>query len=197
MSPAPGLLSLTGTGANPLSEEDGVVYDFNDVTVVDNGRTTNLFPEDEQLGASVKADLPGTISDMKSAVKQLEKVLGIGSKGSGRPSLPQVITTLERTSAGLGVAIRKLRLTGNNSQTLKDLQADLNTAVRRRATSSRLLGPSIVSRWNSPDSSCWPETAKFQRSTRRTYSRPMRCSVRISSCWIRRTPTRRTLCPAS
>jgi len=56
MSPAQMLRSLTGTGAEPLPEQDGVVYDFTDVTAVDNARTLNLFPQDEQLSASVKAE---------------------------------------------------------------------------------------------------------------------------------------------
>ncbi len=328
MSPAPGLRSLTGTGASPLPEQDGVVYDFNDVNAVDNARTLNLFPQDQQLGASVKAeftldgepvkaqdivgkggtvsatytvtnntkqstpvtyktiggkvetttidtdqpmvviamqlipqswgqynagsgisgadgrgnyqtqwvglpfaplnksgeakfgwtavipdgegeipamsmnvapiyipasgkepqakadgggagvpgastiaggvgtaaaggaelikgfgalgetigggistikaDLPGAVSDTKAAVKRLEKVLGIGSGGSGLPSLPQVIDSLERTSTELGLAIRKLRLTGNNSQLVQDLQADLDAAA---------LGVSALDTW--------------------------------------------------
>lgn len=319
MSPAPMLRSLTGTGAEPLPEQDGVVYDFTDVTAVDNARTLNLFPQDEQLSASVKAeftlngepvkaqdivgkggtvsatytvtnnttkstpvtyktiggkvqtrtidtdqpmiviaeqlnpqswgqynagsglsgadgrgnyqtqwvglpfaplsktgeakfgwtavipegegeipamainvapiyipasgkepqnktggsrggvpgastiaggvgtaaaggaqlvrgfaalgktvgggirtveaDMPGAISDTKGAVKELEKVLGIGSGRSGLPSLKEVRATLTETSAKLGTAIDQLRQNGNTGQLVKDLQGTLGGAV--------------------------------------------------------------------
>lgn len=319
MSPAPMLRSLTGTGAEPLPEQDGVVYDFTDVTAVDNARTLNLFPQDEQLSASVKAeftlngepvkaqdivgkggtvsatytvtnnttkstpvtyktiggkvqtrtidtdqpmiviaeqlnpqswgqynagsglsgadgrgnyqtqwvglpfaplsktgeakfgwtavipegegeipamainvapiyipasgkepqnktggsrggvpgastiaggvgtaaaggaqlvrgfaalgktvgggirtveaDMPGAISDTKGAVKELEKVLGIGSGRSGLPSLPQVIKTLEETSTELGIAIYQLSRNGNTGQLVQDLQGILDVAA--------------------------------------------------------------------
>ncbi|NQU38012.1 MAG: hypothetical protein HQ526_10520, partial [Actinobacteria bacterium] len=88
--------------------------------------------------STIEADLPGALSDTKTATNKLAKVLGIGSGGSGLPSLPSVIGSLERTSTELGLAIRKLRLTGNNSQTVKNLQAELNTAA---------LGVSALDTW--------------------------------------------------
>lgn len=79
---------------------------------------------------TIKKNLPGAVSDTKDALAALEKTLGGGGGGGGSklPTLPEVIRTLEQTSAELQTAINNLRTNGAQGDTVQDIQKKLNLA---------------------------------------------------------------------